>query len=339
MKQLKLMNFRASKFRVEILKKGQISLQFNWIFVFIVGAVILMFFITIIKAQTGEADIEMAGTLMQNLDTIVKTSDPGDSNVKSEPIPGVTIKFVCESDISFYDVRNGVRKDLPYDIMFSQAELKGDKLMVWAENWEVPFKIAQFQYLTTNKALFMIVDDEKFARTLYNELPSNISKKLIQPSTPIDYSGYDYYKVIQFKGRENTKIPDFMNVLTIETTNLDSYGTLKFKDKGIEKTSQFLKKESLFGAIFSEDFTFYECTMSKAFDRLEILMELNKRRIQKLNDENFSTSCFYYSTISKFDNIIRDADLDKSGSIYQSQDSIASDNRKLMKGKSCPLIY
>ncbi|MBU0471770.1 MAG: hypothetical protein KKF65_04035 [Nanoarchaeota archaeon] len=307
---------------------------------FIVGGIILLFFVFVIRSQTDEADIELASSIIKNLDTVIKSSQQKEGNLNIIKIPDVKIQFVCEEDISFYDLGNGITKDIPYDIIFSQGELSGNQIISWTQSWDVPFRISFFQYLTTRNAQFIIVDDENKATELLNMLPNNITKKIINTNEPIKDYNYDYYKIIQFKGSEHNgeKPTENVHIITIDSEDINSFGKITFDNEG---ESSFLKKESLLGAIFSEDKAYYECTMKKAFERLETLMELNKERIKKLSANIADQKCFaiYGFCIEEIDDILLTPKLSNSQTIYYQSKELARDNQNLIRGKNCPLIY
>ncbi|MBC8494981.1 hypothetical protein H8D36_02405 [archaeon] len=326
------------------MKKAQISIQLNWIFVFIVGAVILLFFVMIVQSQTKDANFELAGALINNLDTVIKSSEQSSGSLKLIQMPDITIEFVCEPDISFYDIGNGVKKDTPYDIIFSQSKLRGHELISWTRSWDLPFRIGFFQYLTTKRTLFIVVKDlGGSAEELYDELPSNITKMLVDQDAELEELNYDSYKIIEFVGNEHDGINVHMRAnkvhkITINTTDIDSYGEITFDD---DKTHKFLKKESLFGAIFSEDAAFYECTMNKSFQRLNTLMTLNQNRIENLSSSVTDISCrtFYSWALDEIQTITNNPTLANTVAIYQNSANLEQDNDNLMRAKKCPLIY
>ncbi|NQU98091.1 hypothetical protein HQ533_01375 [Candidatus Woesearchaeota archaeon] len=322
------------------MKKAQIAMQFNWIFVFIVGAVILIFFLYIIKSQTKEADTELAASIIKNLDTVVKSSEQKAGTLKLIKIPDVTIQFVCEDGVSFYDLGNGIRKDIPYDIIFSQSKLSGNQLISWTQSWDLPFRIGFFQYLTTRKAQFIVVDDGQFAPELLKILPKNITVKSIGPSDDIPDFNYDYYKIIEFSTHPHTGDKPAENVhnITINTTDLKSHGEVSFDGAPAVK---YLKEEALLGAIFAEDEEFYKCTMDKAFDRLQTLMDLNYKRTLNISREISDERCLmlYGFIEEKINEITSNPTLENSESIYLHSKQIARDNLNLIRSKNCPIIY
>ncbi|MFC2135433.1 hypothetical protein ACFLTH_12540 [Bacteroidota bacterium] len=332
------------------MEKGQISLQFNWIFILAVGIIILIFFLIVVKNQTKNADYELSGDILRNLDTVVKSSEHVEGTFKRIKIPDSVIVFECETEtnISFYNIGNGIRKDIPYDIIFSQRELKGTELMSITKSWDVPFRIAMFQYLTTKKAQFLIVEDTGgLAQELFDLLPENISKKMIETNDIVEDNNYDYYKIIQFEESllpsENIRAPaDRVHTITISPAlGLDSYGTVKFDET---TTHSYLKLASLFGAIFAHDADIYECTMNKAFQRFETLINLTSSRMAELKTTETDGQCISLLTWGEedLDNIlsnIQNNGLSSADTIYISSNSLERGNHNLIRGKNCPLVY
>jgi len=331
-------------------KKGQIEIQFNWIFIFIVGVIILIFFLFVIRSQTKSADIELAGDIIKNLDTVVKSAQTTVDAEKIIAMPNVKISFICEPDtnISFYDLGNGVKKDTPYDIIFSQEKLSGYELISWTQSWDVPFRIATFQYLTTKRAQFIIVNDTgTFAEELNKSLPKGMNKLFINPNDNIVDNNYDYYKIIEFDGSKHTGDKPTKNVHKIiihinsGQSTIDSYGTVKFDEPDVPIIN-FVKKASLFGAIFSEDADFYNCTMNKAFDRFEILMKLQHNRTGEIKDKLPAemASCRNIFIVSGSDmDSLSSKKLVDAANIFEGSKKIMRANENLIRGKNCPLIY
>ena len=56
-------------------KKAIIASQFNWLFILIVGAVILFFFVTSSRNQEKNADVELAVNFLEHLSPILSASE------------------------------------------------------------------------------------------------------------------------------------------------------------------------------------------------------------------------------------------------------------------------
>jgi|FLOH01.1.fsa_nt_gi hypothetical protein len=325
------------------MKKAQLSTQFNWIFVFIVGAIILIFFLYLIRAQTKSADKELTGDILKNLETVVKSSESTAGVVKVINIPSSNINFFCQEDISYYEI-GSLRRDIPYDIIFSEDKLMGDKIVSWTQSWNVPFRISVFQYVSTDNIYFLVVqDDHGLADELFNLLPANISKNKISQTDLIKDLNFDHYKIIQFKDSEFTgtiePVQGVDSLIINAPYGLNAYGQIEFVNEGV--SVGFLKKESLLGAIYSADSNYYNCTMNKAFNRLELLLNLNKKRLAELETFVSDTDCntTYSFSYDDMDEMINHMNIQEVENLHILSERIARDNQKLIRGRNCPLIY
>ncbi|MBU0665814.1 MAG: hypothetical protein KKB65_01435 [Nanoarchaeota archaeon] len=328
------------------MKKAQIAIQFNWIFIFIVGAIILAFFLVVIKSQTTESNAEVAAELINNLETIIKTSQQSKGSFKSLSLPTVTIGFTCEEDISFFELKeSSYKKDNPFDIIFAPEEISGNNLFMWSLEWKLPYPVAHFQYLTNNRIKYVIIDDtSSFAEELNKTLPKNITKSFISSNEAVVDQNYDHYRIIYFDTKPtNINTPEkktsYLNV-TVSGTNIDSYGELEFfnGNKDSLGKNKFLKLESLLGAVFSNTEEFYNCTMKKAFERLNIINSVHNNRANNLSQSQIDSTCkILYLTTEQA--ILTTLELKDAHTIYINAQDIKKYNEDLMRGKNCPLIY
>ena len=52
-------------------KKAIIEVQLNWIYILIVGAIILVFFVVVAKKYAANAELKISSQILENLDTTV----------------------------------------------------------------------------------------------------------------------------------------------------------------------------------------------------------------------------------------------------------------------------
>ena len=81
--------------RVRRSRKAQVETQFNWIFILIVGAIILAFFTYIVIKQKAASDAKIAGKISQQLNTILVGAKVSSGTVQDIPTPEVSIHFTC----------------------------------------------------------------------------------------------------------------------------------------------------------------------------------------------------------------------------------------------------
>ena len=92
-------------------KRGQITIQFNWIFVLIAGAVILLFFGSIITWQRNVATERTSTIVVTNLDAIITGARLATDTVKVNALPRGDVRIDCNT----YRIGNAARftKDRP----------------------------------------------------------------------------------------------------------------------------------------------------------------------------------------------------------------------------------
>ncbi len=292
--------------------KSQIQIQFNWIFVLIVGVVILTFFITLISGQTKTSDQAIAINLAQRVKTILSSSEQQAGTMKEyHNLPPLEITFTCDSseDVYQYAISGTHSIDTKYNIFFSPRVLNSNILYTWTEDWSIPYHVANFLYLTNNKFDYVFYNGTSlFAmNTLYEGFPKNFSKRLWNGTKDknlhMDETTYVFFTQqmpsgsslpLTFKAKKGKiiviqpSIPSqpfsqgtiyFLPLSRISTPIIN---TLDLKNLlSSASNSTYLGKASLYGAIFSENKPFYECTMNKAIRRLQILTFFQYYRTQE----------------------------------------------------------
>ena len=292
-------------------KKGAIEIQFNWIFVLIVGALILVFFINISNAQRKAADQKLAFDLLSNVDLIMSGALTIPKTGQVFDMPNIPFSLEC-SRISM----SGVSRQFPDRIIFGPDQLSGRKLIVVSQDWTTPFKVSNFLYLTTSNVRYVVVaenpDKLQEANDFVNSLPDNITKEVgnLSPSTGIkDKNNYkikliflsDAYPLEEYNKLTGLQLPDFIKkmpnsaVSGVYVNEASSPTTVRF----IKKEGDYLnfdgepitvyKEPMVFGAIFAENKDEFNCSYLKAFTKLHYVSEVYQAR-----ESNIS---YDYSTV------------------------------------------
>ena len=53
-----------------MMKKGQVSFQLNWVFVIIIGVIILTFFISVVSKQKEVSDNKISASVAKSFETL-----------------------------------------------------------------------------------------------------------------------------------------------------------------------------------------------------------------------------------------------------------------------------
>ena len=148
-------------------KKAMIEVHFNWIFILIAGAVIFVFFINIVNKQREFSDIRTSGTIATNLESILTGAQISTDTVNIIDLPKVNIGFECER----YFI-GPTPKQTKSNVIFAPNLLKGTQMISWALDWNMPYRITNFLYLTDPELRYIIVNKaDRPGQLLFDELP------------------------------------------------------------------------------------------------------------------------------------------------------------------------
>lgn len=331
-------------------KKAQIEMQFNWVFVLIVGVVILGFFFTIISNQNKKANVENAQDLIETLDSVFNTIYVNPNTVNTFHITKARLDFACEQGLSEYYIQGTGPVDTSKDIIFTPYTLRGNTIITWTSEWKVPFESGVFTYMANDMTIFVFVNDSKDIWELYQEMPDAFEKILF---TTIDYqakipqiTGYDRIVIISDKKLSISNFGGDTGVHTREISSTNGLlGSVTF-DQGTTsaKIKQYYTKEMLWGAIFTDDEISYDCTVDKAVEKMTYVARVLQERDEALAQELLYTNCYNYLTpaADELKNVRTNALNWKTAdwdSIKTAREKLESDQELLMRGYRCPNIY
>ena len=339
-------------------KKGVIESQFNWIFVFVIGALILLFFVGFVTTQKQQSEQRIGEKIAKDLNTIITQTSVSTGRADVVNIPNKAIEFNCDPEgcgphgctSGFTISGTNVGWDTPVQPIFSPDLVKGMSLLSWSLEWSMPYHATNFLYLTSPQVRYVFVGGSGLINELYNELPATINKELSSSTI----SNKNNYKVKIISDSVPTLPPALVSIpdkdvvaIVIEEVDDESGKLIFYKKQG----SGFLREGNaddvwyigrplLYGAIFSEDRANYECNMKKALLRLHMATKVYKDVADELSQTQplVCQSHYDYATISQIDSNTQDLDLQKASTIYQNAVKVRGDNHNL-KIYSCPLIY
>jgi hypothetical protein len=294
-------------------KKGDVSLQFNWIFIVIAGVVILGFFVGITMWQMGSNERQKQVMIINHLDTSLETIEQSVINAKDAlhkiSIPTSNLEMQCDESSSLRIKGTSYSISLATNAWFSKKEVSGDRLYVWTSSWNAPFQVMPFVYVDDGKTLFVFVNTTANAGSmelLYQNFLYNGSKVFLNVNALSEVKnfyqeGYTNYKFIFFNEsiqgfnvNANTKMRSFsaVNIKPYAFENFDTVGIIEFYGQAwpfsAHEDKSFIKKESVYGAIFSENANTYDCTLKKGIGRLKKIAEIQSFKASNLSLERHS---------------------------------------------------
>ena len=289
-------------------KRGIIEVHFNWIFILIAGALILIFFFSLINKQKEVSELKASSTIATNLHSILTGAEVSTQTVNIIDIPKIEINFGCMD----YKV-GSVKRNLRSTIIFAPSVIKGGKALTWALDWSLPYRVTNFLYVTDPQLRYIIVTNRQDpGSVLYSKLPDGLNKELINKDDYNKIKNKNNYKVkFIFFGNLNNipkNIPqalqsmndkDVTAIFLEDNANLEGYGTITFLRKNNTKWEEegetaYIKIESLLGSIFIDNIKTYNCLMRKAFRKLNIVTKIYINRSEELENyysNNLNIEC------------------------------------------------
>src|SRR3989338_10295592 len=180
-------------------KKGVIEVQFNWIFVLIAGALIVLFFIMVVSKQRQLSDSKLAVKVLNQLQTIIAGAEVSTSTASTFQTGSNDVRIDCTGCPCSYIIENlygSPSFDYNGRVIFAPARLQGPEIKAWALDWNMPFKVTNFLYLTSDgvRYIFVYKDNaaQKIANALKKELPQNIDIEVL-PNQLVNFK--NVYKV------------------------------------------------------------------------------------------------------------------------------------------------
>lgn len=329
-------------------KRGQFEIQFNWIFVLVAGAIILLFFSVIMMKQKSVSEQTTDIFVSRNIKAILSGAEVSAGTLNFVDLPKIEIEFEC----SGYRVGSGKREDIEIMNVFTPSRIKSNKMVTWTLDWSVPYRVTNFLYLTSPNIRYILVGDNELAHNINKSMPKELNKELVDSVSDVVNQGDDKVRFVFFDappilptGFEKVKDATALKV----NGNKDS-GFAEFfsKDKNAntfvsQGTSHYLKEPSLIGAIFTDDIEMYNCVMKNAFKKLNIVTKIYQKKTEDLKNYYIGQgdSCANYHRLTNI-NIILGASGEFS---YANTENINSASKALEQQNkqaqlySCALIY
>lgn len=324
--------------------KGQVQIQFSWVFIAIAGAIILLFFGGLIVKQKSATDQKLSNVVANNLETIFTSTGISSGTVDVLEIPDRSFNFRCDG----YEV--GKSSTIPYNnkLIFAPSFMKGQELITLTLTWYAPFKVTNFLYLTMPTNRYIFSGDENKYSVLDRILPKKMNHEFNEDP---NYKKHNYNRFI-FLNSQPVMPSDFVDVNDNFVSALqidDSTNTLTFYKKEGNKFNQTGKynyledQENAFiiAAIYSDNPETFSCIMQKAFKRHSIISQIYESKATELKKSVY-TACKPTYSLSLLNNYITECSNNLQICKF---DSILQENTKLQQANdnliiaSCPPIY
>ena len=279
-------------------KKGIITIQFNWIYVIIIGGLIIALFVGIINKQKSVSDIAASSEMQRKLETLLVGAASSLGTFNLVDIGRTEINVDCFG----YSV--GPVKPFNPGVSFSPSRIKlrGKQFITWTHPFMAPYLITNFLYVTSKQVRYVIVgdpDDNTFKK-LRDGLPEQLNIEFIESTqATIDYENEDKTRII-FVG---------------EMQSLDAFDEADLSVLEIRDKLYFHKKQPLSTSLTLEGTypnpgagaVLYAAVFAEDFETLELINEIFIDRTTKLKLSTSSNvqrcSSMYNEAIGWFENL------------------------------------
>lgn len=343
------------------------EVQFNWVFVMIAGALILVFFFGIVQKQRELSNAKIADSLLTNIESIATGAAISKGTVQPVDLPNIGVDFGCTDEcLCAYSIGD-VRKDYNDKIIFAPSFIKSSQMLLWTLDWKVPFRATNFVYATaSNNKYFFISDSSPTA--LFNRLgeiiPPEVNSEFAQVGglsdvLAIKNENYNSVKFIFVDTANPTALLSSpggiihssfrkIDVGVVHINSAGGGGELTFYDKTNKRRLEFEQADplsyygepSILAAIFAADSNSYECNMISALLRLQNIIGLYIERADYLDSETECSEGYPLGPLEGLNGTANSAanDPSKISNLGTSVSSVKEQNDRLLRA-SCALIY
>lgn len=334
-----------------MMDKKAFELQFNWLFVLVAGAAILLFFTVVIIKQKSVSETSTKATVLKSIEAIITGAGVSTDTINKVEIPNSDIEVSC-GRVSI----GGVSKQHQNLILFAPSLVKGDKLVTQTLTFSVPYRATNLLYMTSPQIRYIVIGDTNLAKQINKSLPSELKKEFYQSSPEINNS--NNYKVrfvvfgdmIEFP-KALANMPD-SDVTALKVNGDSEKGTIEFWQKEgfswlSKGMSSYIGKSSLIGAVHTDTFELYECNMQNVFARLNLVTKIYSDKAKKLVQKSVVSSrdiqCnqFYNNALGQLNNIFTASsnfNSENIGTLSEAAKLLANENKNAQI-YSCTLIY
>ncbi|MFH1408910.1 MAG: hypothetical protein ABIH34_03310 [Nanoarchaeota archaeon] len=353
------------------MRRGVIQIQFAWVFILIVGAIMLVFFFSFSQRLKSSAEGEHLLEVRQKLSSILSNAKQSTGTFFKIQLPKEELIATCNGitlgDFDAIDVGEAFSPDLIQSI-------KGETYL-WIQDWNIPFKVENFIYITTPEVRYVIVDDKdsQKADVLFDLLPDAITKEKLEITTNLNdvMNGIQEkrnYKVrIVYIGTETPDAvppllssPDESDITALKIEPeihpdygvYDTHGTVTFYENQermfvkVEEPKPYVGQAMVYAAVFAERYDHYKCVMERAFVRLKQVTEVIRDRSDALdsyygnNEGECYDPSFYDVGNNGLNTLLNLGEFTEQGviDIHSARHTLEGKNHGL-KIASCPLIY
>ena len=282
-------------------RRGQIQLTFNWVFILIAGAVILLFFVGIVVKQKAASEQQLGTDVVRILESIfvgAGASEKTKNSIDTSGLIDYTLEVGCSEGVGQFSIKGkGERRQNVPDPIFAPQELKASRLSLWSLPYKLPFKVIDFLFVTSENTKYFLIGDDAFLTEFLNETEPDekaqfrINREKARDILSIDPGQNYQVRIVDVTGsavREGIPVPRLLERMDDAAVTAIVFVEPKMAHYYQKQGSRWRKiglpvpivslsgkrDAAKYAAIFAGNGEVYQCNMQKAFRRLEYLNEI-----------------------------------------------------------------
>ena len=342
--------------------KKAFEIQFNWIFVLIAGAAILIFFASIIVKQKNLNQSSINIEMLKQMENIISGASVSTDTVVPLDIPNFEIKISCNK-VSIGSSSSQYQNL----ILFAPSPIKGSRLITQTLAFQEPYRSANLLFITSTQVKYILIGSDETFKEINKTLPAELDKEAFDAYDSSKIRNTNNYKIkfVFFNANIPSSLPASLgdipdNDITAIKINGDiGKGSIDFYRKNgkslvLKENSAYLGESPIIAAIYAERPEFYRCNMNNVFSKNSLVAKVYKGKIQELvafftKPEFARPECrqVYTDSLPNLNKIeIASSKLGKAAKIeasdindiLTSSELLAEQNKDAQK-YTCPVIY
>ena len=270
------------------MKKAQIEMQFNWIYVAVVGVAFLLLFLSVSSAIKKSSEAKIASGAVDFFDELFVNLQASDNTEDRVLLPGMTVEVAVDRDnCNFYTIEGTDQEGRSIEFTpFFSPEFIDREALAYTLGWDIPFRASYFLYLTSPEVAYVSIGAQA-------DLPEHLT--YFNLGSAGGFVDQNYRKIRFFSSSSNPASYSLDSSVSMmpdrDVTAVFIQGnTLRFYEKEgsrfVEKgETYFSDRPTLLAAIYSDSKDSYECNMMKSLKRLNALSGVMIKRTQALKQQ------------------------------------------------------
>ncbi len=219
------------------MKRGEVSVQFNWMFVLFIGGLLLVLVFSIVSRTKENATMRVHQEILDRVAALLVNAEVGRDTDKETTI--VTDgDLTLECSYASQRLRLG-DESVPLDsqIVFGPASTRGPVWLTLARSVEWPFHIDNLVYFTSQNVYYLVLGNDQLAQDILGLLPKTRAKdrRASTAAIPTNIATYDEIRVISTQFTPLPSIPQEyrsyrqrLSLVAFDVTDPDAPGKAKF---------------------------------------------------------------------------------------------------------------